>query len=132
MTTHLPHWSKLSFHKKPTKLVTADASSPPPPVMHTPGGRRPARTIFTEDSPRTSARSGEEEDRSPGGEDEVADDDSEAEDEERRDKKGEDIESKTTCQGNGGGPWRGIIPLMTTASTCLDNLLVALFSLRGI
>jgi hypothetical protein len=59
MTTHLPHWSKLSFHKKPTKLVATDAS-PPPPIMQTPlvassaaaaaGSRRSPSTVFTDDS----------------------------------------------------------------------------------
>ncbi len=69
MTTHLPHWSKLSFHKKPTKLVATDAS-PPPPMMQTPlvassaaaaaGSRRPPSTVFTDDSSSGSPRSEEE------------------------------------------------------------------------
>jgi hypothetical protein len=90
MTTHLPHWSKLSFHKKPAKLVTPADTSPPPMVQT--AGRRPPSTIFTDDaSPRGTAAATEEGEEDKG---RVGGTEEENSDEEGSQSKKEEIESK--------------------------------------
>ena len=89
MTTHLPHWSKLSFHKKPTKLVTPADTSSSPPMVQT-AARRPASTVFTDEgSPRTTTAEDEDKGHVGGTEDE-------SDDEEGNPSKKDEIESKET------------------------------------
>lgn len=117
MTTHLPHWSKLSFHKKPTKLVTPADTSSSPPMVQT-AARRPASTVFTDEgSPRTTTAEDEDKGHVGGTEDE-------SDDEEGNPSKKDEIESVLNMATSTESPLRfscHTLDKATKAKVTLEN-----------